>query len=115
MQWTWDYFDTRGGMEEGKREPWKSRLSQAVAFKIPVLGRQRQVDFRVQGQPGLQSELQDSQDYTEKPCLENQKRKKSKNKNKTKQNKTKIKTKPNNPQNKKPYCCICHKIGLFIS
>ena len=36
---------------------------------IPVLGRQRQVDFWVQGQPGLQSEFQDSQGYTEKPCL----------------------------------------------
>ena len=36
---------------------------------IPALGRQRQVDFRVQGQPGLQSEFQDSQGYTEKPCL----------------------------------------------
>jgi hypothetical protein len=34
------------------------------------------VDFRVQGQPGLQSEFQDSQGYTEKPCLEKQKRKK---------------------------------------
>jgi hypothetical protein len=34
---------------------------------IPALGRQRQVDFWVQGQPGLQSEFQDSQDYTEKP------------------------------------------------
>jgi hypothetical protein len=28
-------------------------------------------DFWVLGQPGLQSEFQDSQDYTEKPCLEN--------------------------------------------
>jgi hypothetical protein len=37
---------------------------------IPVLGRQRQVDFWVQGQPGLQSEFQDSQGYIEKPCLE---------------------------------------------
>jgi hypothetical protein len=36
---------------------------------IPALGRQRQVDFWVRGQPGLQSEFQDSQDYTEKPCL----------------------------------------------
>jgi hypothetical protein len=34
---------------------------------IPALGRQRQVDFWVQGQPGLQSEFQDSQGYTEKP------------------------------------------------
>jgi hypothetical protein len=31
--------------------------------------KQRQADFWVQGQPGLQSEFQDSQDYTEKPCL----------------------------------------------
>jgi hypothetical protein len=37
---------------------------------ILALGRQRQADFWVQGQPGLQSEFQDSQDYTEKPCLE---------------------------------------------
>jgi hypothetical protein len=45
---------------------------------IPALGRQRQVDFRVQGQPGLQSEFQDSQGYTEKPCLEKQKQKQKK-------------------------------------
>jgi hypothetical protein len=38
------------------------------------------VDFWVQGQPGLQSEFQDSQYYTEKPCLEKTKQ--------TKQNKT---------------------------
>jgi len=37
---------------------------------IPVLGRQKQVELRVQGQPGLQSEFQDNQGYTEKPCLE---------------------------------------------
>jgi hypothetical protein len=36
---------------------------------IPALGRQRQADFWVRGQPGLQSEFQDSQGYTEKPCL----------------------------------------------
>jgi hypothetical protein len=33
---------------------------------ILALGRQRQADFCVQGQPGLQSEFQDSQGYTEK-------------------------------------------------
>jgi hypothetical protein len=44
---------------------------------IPALGRQRQADFSVQGHPGLQSEFQDSQGYTEKPCLKN----KNKNKN----------------------------------
>ena len=37
---------------------------------IPALGRQRQADFWVRGQPGLQSEFQDSQGNTEKPCLE---------------------------------------------
>jgi hypothetical protein len=36
---------------------------------IPALGRQRQADFWVRGQPGLQSEFQDSQSYTEKPGL----------------------------------------------
>jgi hypothetical protein len=43
---------------------------------IPALGRQRQVDFLVQGQPGLQSEFQDSQGYTEKACLGKKKKKK---------------------------------------
>jgi hypothetical protein len=42
---------------------------------IPALGRQRQVDFWVWGQPGLHSEFQDSQGYTEKPCLKKQKTK----------------------------------------
>ena len=42
---------------------------------IPALGRQRQVDFWVRGQPGLQSEFQDSQGYPEKPCLKKQKTK----------------------------------------
>jgi hypothetical protein len=40
---------------------------------IPALGRQRRVNFWVRGQPGLQSEFQVSQGYTEKPCLEKQK------------------------------------------
>jgi hypothetical protein len=40
----------------------------------------------VQGQSGLQSEFQDSQGYTEKPCLEN---KTKQNKNKTKNKQTK--------------------------
>jgi hypothetical protein len=38
---------------------------------IPALERQRQVNFWVRGQPGLQTEFQDSQGYTEKPWLEN--------------------------------------------
>jgi hypothetical protein len=40
---------------------------------IPALGRQRQVDFWVRGQPDLQSEFQESQGYTEKPCLKTNK------------------------------------------
>jgi hypothetical protein len=45
---------------------------------IPALRRQRQVDFWVRGQPVLQSEFQDSQGYTEKPCLKKKKKKKKK-------------------------------------
>jgi hypothetical protein len=45
---------------------------------IPALGRQRQVNFWVRGQPGLQSEFQDSQGYTEKPCLKKTKTNKKK-------------------------------------
>jgi hypothetical protein len=45
---------------------------------IPALGRQRQADFWVQGQPGLQSEFQDSQGYTEKPRLEKTNKQKKK-------------------------------------
>jgi hypothetical protein len=37
---------------------------------IPALGRQWQADSWVRGQPGLQSEFQDSQGYPEKSCLE---------------------------------------------
>jgi hypothetical protein len=51
---------------------------------IPGLVRQRQADFWVWGQPGLQSEFWDSQGYIEKPCLgkTNKKNKKQKTKNK---------------------------------
>ena len=42
------------------------------------------MDFWVRGQPILQSEFQDSQDYTEKPCLEKPKTKKQKQKQKQK-------------------------------
>ena len=52
---------------------------------IPALGRQRQVDFWVQGQPGLQSDFQDSQGYTEKTLvLEKTKTNKQKKKQKKK-------------------------------
>ena len=44
------------------------------------------VDFWVRGQPGLQSEFQDSKGYTEKTCLE---KNKQKQKQKTKKQKKK--------------------------
>ena len=39
---------------------------------FPALRRQRQADFWARVQPGLQSEFQESQKYTEKPCLAKQ-------------------------------------------
>jgi hypothetical protein len=51
---------------------------------IPALGSQRQADFWVRGQPGLQSEFQDSQGYTEKPCLKKQKTNNNNNNNNNK-------------------------------
>ena len=52
---------------------------------IPELGKQRQVDFLIQGQPGLQRELQDSQEYTEKSSLQPSPQKKKGEKNERKQ------------------------------
>jgi hypothetical protein len=49
---------------------------------IPALRRQRHVDFWVRGQPGLQSEFQDSQSYTEKRCLEKTNKQTNKKQNK---------------------------------
>jgi hypothetical protein len=60
---------------------------------IPALGRQRWVDFCIRGQPGLQSEFQDSQGYTEKPYLKKQKQKQNKQ--------TKKKTKTKKPKQTK--------------
>jgi hypothetical protein len=45
---------------------------------IPALRRQRQVNFWVRGQPGLQSKFQDSQGYTEKFCLRKKQNKNNK-------------------------------------
>ena len=56
----WQYWDMH------KRKP--SRAWWRIPL-IPALGRQRQMNFWVLGQPGVQSEFQDSQGYTEKPCL----------------------------------------------
>jgi hypothetical protein len=54
-----------------KNETLKNNFKPGVVAHTfnPSTWRQRQVDFWVQGQPGLQSEFQDSQGYTEKPCL----------------------------------------------
>jgi hypothetical protein len=59
-------------MEEGEGcKEWKECAGQWWRTPlIPALRRQRQADFWVRGQPGPQSEFQDSQGYTEKPCLE---------------------------------------------
>jgi hypothetical protein len=45
---------------------------------IPALGRQRQADFWVRGQPGLQREFQ-IKGHKEKPCLRERKKKKKSN------------------------------------
>jgi hypothetical protein len=50
-----------------------------------------QVDFWVRGQPGLQSGFQDSQGYTEKPCLKKPKPNQNQKKKKTKKNPLKVK------------------------
>jgi hypothetical protein len=55
----------------------------------PALGRQRQADFWVRGQPGLQNEFQDSQGYTETPCHKKKKKKKKKKEKKEKKERKK--------------------------
>jgi hypothetical protein len=62
---TWPDWESKGIIIIKSWAWWRTPL-------IPALERQRQADFWVRGQPGLQSEFQDSQGYTEKPCLEKQ-------------------------------------------
>jgi hypothetical protein len=73
--------------------------------------------FLSSSQPGLQSEFQDSQGYTEKPCLKKQN--KTKQNNPPQKNKNKNKTKPNQTkeQNKKPKKLHCVKLQsvLFLA
>ena len=57
------------------------------------------MDFWVQGQPGLQSEFQDSQGYTEKLYLEEQNKTKLNNNN----NNNKKKNKPENENKTKQF------------
>jgi hypothetical protein len=60
---------------KGFNHVWKWHLSRVWWHTplIPALGKQRQEDFWVRGQSDLQSEFQDSQSDTEKPCLEKKK------------------------------------------
>jgi hypothetical protein len=44
---------------------------------IPELRREKQANLWVWGQPGLQSEFQDSQGYTERLCLKQNNNKKN--------------------------------------
>jgi hypothetical protein len=54
------YYRWSSWLEFDRKTPLLSRAWWHTPL-IPALGRQRQVDFWVQGQPGLQSEFQDSQ------------------------------------------------------
>jgi hypothetical protein len=62
----------------------KKKKSQAW-WRTPLIpaaiGRQRQADFFVRGQPSLQGEFQDSPGYIEKPYLKKPKKKKEYNGN----------------------------------
>jgi hypothetical protein len=49
---------------------------------IPALGRQRQADFWVQGQPGVQNESRIARDTQRNPVSKNKQTKKQKNKTK---------------------------------
>jgi hypothetical protein len=72
---------------------------------IPALGRQRQADFSVRGQPGLQSEFQDNQGYTEKPPPPKNKKKKKKPKDNL----------PSLPHSKKTGLQFPRSLSLFYS
>jgi hypothetical protein len=52
----------------GKKDYWGVGGS-PVWWRTPLIPAQRQAYFWIRGQPSLQSEFQDSQGYTEKPCL----------------------------------------------
>jgi hypothetical protein len=86
-----------GGKEPGDNDNKKIGQAWWCTPLIPAFGRQRQGDFWVRGQPGLQSEFQDSQGYTEKPCLKKI-RQKQQQKN---QKRTKKQKRDNKKTNKK--------------
>ena len=80
---------------------------------IPALGRQRQVDFWVLGQPGLQSKFQNSQGYTEKPCLEKTKNKQTNKKVRRWLNGCNCTFQGNKHQNNS-HRCTAHIMGFHI-
>jgi hypothetical protein len=53
---------------------WDERMGVGCTSFLLAL-KQKQEDLWVRGQPGLQSEVQDSQGYTEKPCLQSKQNK----------------------------------------
>jgi hypothetical protein len=53
-----------------KQNKTKGQAVMAHAFNPSFWEAERQANFLVQGQPGLQNEFQDNQVYTEKPYLE---------------------------------------------
>ena len=67
-----------------KKKKTKKKNQQTQTPLIPALRSQRQADFWVWREPGLQSEFLDSQGYTLKRCLE----KPQQQQNKKKQTKT---------------------------
>jgi hypothetical protein len=68
---------------------------------IPALRRQGQADFCVGDQPVLQPEFQDSQGYTEKPCLKNKQTNKQNNNNKKQKQRKKGRKKGRKEERKK--------------
>ena len=70
---------------------------------IPALGRQRQANFCVQGQPGLQSEIQDNQ-ATQRNSIFKKKKKKQKQKQQKKKKKERKKERKKEKKEKKRKC-----------
>jgi hypothetical protein len=72
LLYLWLFSETLEGRLEDSKE-WEIFYEIVFPRNSKLFGRQRQADFWVRGKPVLQSEFQDSQGYTEKPCLKNQK------------------------------------------
>jgi hypothetical protein len=68
-------------------------------------GRGRRISEFEASQPGLQSEFQDSQDYTEKPCLK--KKQKTKKKERKKARKKERKREKEKERKSYPFSHVC--------